>query len=72
MQVVALVSFVAMVNGASMPVRVGSVVEMPDGADWLRAGLVALMDAPFPPVETAVAEMPGVEKAVSRKRRISQ
>ena len=72
MQVVALKSFVAVVNGASMPVRDGDVVEMPDGADWLRAGLVALMDAPFPAVEMAVDPMPNVEKAVSRKRRISQ
>jgi hypothetical protein len=69
MLVQALTSFVALVGGGqSLTVRAGDVVEMPEGADWERAGLVA----PVPPVdalETADVKMDDLERAVTRKKR---
>jgi hypothetical protein len=59
MQVLAVVSFVAMVSGQSVAVRAGDVVEMPDGADWLRAGLAT-------PVEVAEIESATVEPVGER------
>lgn len=64
MQVQALVSFAAMVGGQSVAVRSGDVVEMPDGADWVLAGLAT----PLLENETAVAE-PGGELADVRPQR---
>lgn len=66
MRVIALRSFVAIVNGTKYRVSEGDEVEMPVNADWLTAGLVvALPDAPqeaavMPVQETAV--MPRVVK----------
>lgn len=72
MQVQAMVSFAAMVNGQSIAVRAGEVVEMPEGADWLRAGLAIPFAEEGAPVEFAtVDDAPGVERTVSRKRRPS-
>lgn len=68
MQVQAIVGFGAMVKGQLVSVQAGEVVEMPEGADWLQAGLVALLEA-SPPVETAEAPQAGVEQAVTRKRK---
>lgn len=42
----------------------GKVFELPDGVDWLRAGLVELVE---PEIETASIEAP--EKAVKPKAR---
>ena len=69
MQVQALVGFAAVVAGQPVAVRAGEVVELPAGADWLTAGLVVpLRDEP---VETASLDAaPGVEHAVTRKRRV--
>ncbi len=64
MRVVALVSFA----GNGITVARGAVVEMPEGADWLKAGLVALVTEPaphLPDVERAVDPAP----AMAEKRR---
>lgn len=65
MQVFALRSFVAIVNGQAVTVRADEVVDMPDGADWVRAGLVTLVASVE--VETATAEPDG-ERADVRPR----
>lgn len=62
MRVVALVSFA----GSGVTVARGAVIEMPEGADWLRAGLVAPVEEP---IESATADGPaphmvGVEHAI--------
>jgi hypothetical protein len=68
MRVLALVSFVGMVNGQLLSVKKGAEIEMPDGVDWLTAGMVT----PAPElIEVAVDPLPDVERAVSRKRRRS-
>jgi len=60
MRVRALTSFAG--NGVS--VGMGDEFELPDGVDWLWAGLVEVIE---PEQEAAVAEMP--EKAVKPKPR---
>lgn len=44
MRVRALVSFAGSVNGCSYAANRGEIVEMPEGADWLRAGLVQVVE----------------------------
>lgn len=66
MMVQALVSFVARINGNAMTIPAGQVIAMPDGADWLAAGLVA--PVPEPEIETAVLA-PDVETATVPRRR---
>lgn len=61
-----LVSFVAVVGGQSIAVRAGDVVEMPEGADWVRAGLATLVEVAG--AESAVVEPDG-EAADVRPRR---
>lgn len=66
MQVLAIVPFVAMVGGQSVIARAGEIVEMPEGADWVRAGLATPVEVIE--VETATAEPDG-ERADVRPRR---
>lgn len=66
MQVLAIVPFAAMVNGQSVVARAGDIVEMPDGADWVRAGLATVVEVVE--VESATAEPDG-ERADVRPRR---
>ncbi len=67
MRVVALVSFA----GNGITVARGAVIEMPEGADWLKAGLVALVETEPAPhladVERAVDPAPA--RAEKRKRK---
>ena len=71
MQVQAMVSFGAMINGEMLAVRAGEVLALPAGADWLTAGLVIPFAEDGVPVETASMDnAPGVEHAVTRKRRV--
>ena len=66
MRVVALVSFA----GNGITVARGAVIEMPEGADWLQAGLVAPVTEPAPHlagVEHAVDPAPA--RAEKRKRK---
>lgn len=67
MKVVALVSFA----GNGITVARGAVIEMPEGADWLTAGLVALVETgPAPHMaEVEHAVDPAPAKAEKRKRR---
>lgn len=70
MLVQAMVSFGAMVNGQMVAVRAGEVVTLPDGADWVKAGLAIPFVEDGAPVEIETATMddaPGVERAVTRK-----
>ncbi len=70
MLVQAMVSFGAMVNGQMVAVRAGEVRALPDGADWVKAGLVIPFVEDGAPVEIETATMddaPGVERAVTRK-----
>lgn len=69
MQVLARVSFAAVVEGVALVVRAGEVVEMPAGADWLQAGLVTLIPTP---VETAVEPQANVERATTRRKSARQ
>jgi hypothetical protein len=62
----ALVPFVARINGDTLPVQAGELIDMPPGVDWLSAGLVAL--APASEIELATAE-PVVEHAVMARPR---
>jgi len=50
MKVRALVSFVSNLNGQKYRVQQKQVVEMPKGADWLRAGFVEPVEEPKRPV----------------------
>lgn len=52
MMVRALVSFMARIQGNTLPVRAGQLIDMPPGVDWLTAGLVA----PAPAAAVAVEE----------------
>lgn len=61
MRVVALTSFVARVAGDSRTVARGAEFDLPDGVDWLRAGLVAPVGSTSSPTG---AHMHGVERAV--------
>lgn len=61
-------AFVSVANGQTTVVRVGQTVDMPDGADWLQAGLVE----PIAPaaIETAALDVnAGTEQATARRRR---
>lgn len=78
MRVQAQVSFVAAWRGQQYVANAGELIEMPDDADWLRAGLVAAVPAPAEvetataEVETATAAPEDAERAVSpRRRRVS-
>lgn len=60
-------AFVSIVDGQTLVVRVGQIVEMPDGADWLQAGLVRLVAET---IETAALDVSaGAEQATTRRRR---
>ena len=61
MRVVALTSFVARVAGDSRTVARGAEFDLPEGVDWLRAGLVAPVGSTSSPTG---AHMHGVERAV--------
>ncbi len=62
MKVKALNSFVGTVNGIKYRVAAGDVLDLPDGADWLRAGLVEV--EPEPEAEpTPEAPKPARKKA---------
>lgn len=61
MKVKALVSFVDMAHGSR---AAGDVFELPDGVDWLRAGLVAVVAEPDPEPEPA----PEVLKPARKKK----
>lgn len=67
MMVRALVSFVARIDGNTLNIQAGQLVDLPAGADWLAAGLVA--PVPGEEVETAVVDAADVERAVTRKRK---
>ncbi|MFW6069660.1 MAG: helix-hairpin-helix domain-containing protein [bacterium] len=59
MRVIALRSFAARVAGKLHTGRAGVEMEMPEGADWLDAGLVAAVDQP----ETGTKKEPAPRKA---------
>jgi hypothetical protein len=50
MRVRALTSFVGRVDGRKYIVKAGDVLTLPEGADWLRAGLVEAAE-PAPELE---------------------
>ena len=52
MKVRALVGFVATIDGVKYRAQAGDELLLPDGADWLRAGLVEKV---APPVKTKTA-----------------
>ena len=71
MRVQAQVSFVAAWRGQEFVANAGELIEMPDDADWLRAGLVTAVPAPAE-MEAATAAPDEAERAVSpRRRRVS-
>ena len=60
-------AFVSRIDNQTLAVRVGQIVEMPDGADWLQAGLVRLVAET---IETAALDVnAGAEQATARRRR---
>lgn len=63
MMVKALNSFVGSVNGIKYRVAAGDVLELPAGADWLRAGLVEVVAEPEAPEVVAEPEAPKRKKA---------
>lgn len=63
MQVVALNSFVGRVGGVKYSVQRGQVLELPAGADWLTAGLVAAVEAPAAEPETPAPEKPARKRS---------
>ncbi len=70
MLVQAMVSFGAIVNGQMVAVQAGELLTLPDGADWVKAGLVIPFKEDGDPVEIETAtvdDAPGVEHAVTRK-----
>lgn len=72
MLVQAMMSFAAIVNGQMVAVRAGEVVTLPAGADWVTAGLAIPFEEDGAPVEIETAmvdDAPGVEHAVTRKRK---
>jgi hypothetical protein len=74
MRVVALQAFVARIGLNSQSIAKGSEFDLPDGVDWLQAGLVA----PVAQAEPALPHLVGVEHAIDpapaqaekRKRKI--
>lgn len=73
MRVIALRSFVAIVNGTKYRVSEGDEVEMPVNADWLTAGLVvALPDAPQEAAVMPVQETAVMPRVVKRGRRTTK
>lgn len=64
MQVKARISFVSTIDGKKYRVQAGDELELPDGADWLRAGLVTAVKAQ---AETASVKPP--ETAVKKTSR---
>lgn len=67
MRVKARVSFTGKIGDSFVAVRAGQELDLPDGCDWLTAGLVVEV-APAPIVETAELSPPNVEYATTRKR----
>lgn len=63
MKVQAVVSFAGLVRGVAIAVQAGQVIDLPEGVDWLTAGLVAPAPAPMSEVELAVAQR-DAERAV--------
>ena len=73
MRVIALRSFVAIVNGTKYRVSEGDELEMPVNADWLTAGLVvALLDAPQEAAVMPVQETAVMPRVVKRGRRTTK
>ncbi len=64
MQVLALKSFVSVIDGQVLMARAGQMLEMPEGADWVQAGLVTLAQE----VETATLTL-NAETADVRPRK---
>lgn len=60
-----LKSFVGTLGGITVNAAEGQVIDLPEGTDWVQAGLVQVLDAPV--VETAVA-LP-TERAVKKTAR---
>ncbi len=69
MRVRALASFVARIDGQSVSVRAGQLIDLPAGADWLRAGLVAPAPDDLAGPETASVQAGGETAALPRARR---
>lgn len=70
MRVKARVSFTGKIGDGFVAVRAGQELDLPDGCDWLTAGLVVEV-APAPDavvVEEAIIAPPNVEYATTRKR----
>lgn len=73
MRVIALRSFVAIVNETKYRVSEGDEVEMPVNADWLTAGLVvALPDAPQEAAVMPAQESAVMPRVVKRGRRTTK
>lgn len=68
MRVRARVPFSGKVADSFVTVKAGQELDLPDGADWLAAGLVVEVTPAPPVVEEAVLTPPNVEMAVTRKR----
>ena len=64
MKVKALNSFVGTVNGVKHRVAADDVFELPEGADWLRAGLVEAVPEP----ESEQAPEPEAPKPARKKK----
>lgn len=72
MRVAALVAFVGKVNGDTLTYARGAEFDLPDGVDWLQAGLVAPVATPAPHlagVERAVDPAPGLAEKRGRKEK---
>lgn len=68
MKVIVVRSFVAQVDGRKYRLAEGDVVNLPEGVDWLRAGLVQALDEPAP-IEQATVSAPQAAVAPAGRRR---
>lgn len=51
MKVEVLIGFVSTIQGVKYRAQAGDVLEMPPGADWVKAGLVSPLPSPSPKVD---------------------
>lgn len=61
MRVRALVSFAARIDGDVRAVQAGTLIDMPEGCDWLTAGLVTVATLTAAPALTEAVELATAE-----------
>ena len=72
MKVKALVGFVGTVDGKTVSHPAGSEFELPDGADWLRAGLVVAVEGEAEEESANPRAKPGAGPSKSAAKRTTK